>query len=309
MRRFLFVLLVSVFQILFFSNDLYASTLVKRENRVNHTTMYVEGYNLKKSDNMGSNSSSVYSYDRYFENAKPVFDSIPSVFMACFTQCQELEGLLAGRFVCHLQLQPDGTIAGVVFSTEEQYADFLTDSLIEAMTNAIKDRHFASFTFTDYVMVSVPITNQVINERYNTILSASPKTLSLSQIKDTEWRQIFEEDKGYSRTVRITSESAVWSVIESGTKNDVSNEEYYLTDEEPMLLPEKDQFYFDHAQVGKNTEGKYIMVYEKNTDTTRYYIVKDYDSSHLYLEVPASYLIHNGEKVYMSKSWVMKLEK
>lgn len=139
--------------------------------------------------------------------------------------------------------------------------------------------------------------------------SNAQKTISLSQLKDTEWKQIYDSDRGYSRTVRITSESAVWSVIESGTKNDVSNEDYYLTDEEPMLLPGKDQFYFDHTQVGKNSEGKYIMVYKKNTDTTRYYIVKDYDSSHLYLEVPASYLTHNGEKVYMSKSWIMKLEK
>lgn len=165
------------------------------------------------------------------------------------------------------------------------------------------------FSSNDLYASSFVKRENTLNQTEMYVEGLAPKTLFLSQLKDTEWRQISEIDRGYSRIVRITLESAVWSVIESGTKQDVSNEEYYLTDEEPLLPPGKDQFYFDHTQVGKNTEGKYIMVYEKDTDTTRYYIVKDYDSSHLYLEVPASYLIHNGEKVYMSKSWVMTLEK
>mgnify|MGYP003290500013 CR=1 FL=1 len=139
--------------------------------------------------------------------------------------------------------------------------------------------------------------------------SNAQKSISLSQLCGTEWRQIFEEDKGYTRTVHFSSELAVWSVIESNTKKDVLTEEYYLTNEEPLLLPGKDEFLFDHTLVGKNTEGKYIMIYDKSAETVKYYIVKDYDSSNLYLEVPASYLIHNGEKVYMSKSWTISLKK
>lgn len=139
--------------------------------------------------------------------------------------------------------------------------------------------------------------------------SNAQKTISLSQLKGTEWKQIFDSDRGYSRTVRISSELAVWSVIESNTKKDVLTEEYYLTNEEPLLLSGKDEFLFDHSQVGKNTEGKYIMIYDRSAETVKYYIVKDYDCSNLYLEVPASYLIHNGEKVYLSKSWNMILRK
>lgn len=141
------------------------------------------------------------------------------------------------------------------------------------------------------------------------ISSYAQKAITLSQIRDTEWCQVFDTERTTNRIVRISTRTASWSIIHSGTQIDEINEEYYLTNEEPILRSDNDGFLFDHSQVGNNQKGKYIMVYDKKTETTKYFIVKDYNSTYIYLEVPASYLIHKGEKVYLSESWIMTLKK
>lgn len=140
--------------------------------------------------------------------------------------------------------------------------------------------------------------------------SFAQKRISLSQLKDTEWEQILDSNNGSTRTLRFSSDLAIWSNKESsGIYKAVLNETYYLVNEEPIRPSSNDEFLFDPVLVGKNQEGKFIMVYNNKTETTNYYIIKDYTSTYLYLEVPAFYLFHNGEKVYLSESRTITLKK
>jgi len=132
--------------------------------------------------------------------------------------------------------------------------------------------------------------------------SFAQKQISISQLEDTEWE--LNTEKGSTRTVIFSSGLAIWSTPNSyGIK-----ERYYLTDEEPIRPATNDEFPFNQALVGRNQKGKYIVVYNNETETTNYYIVKDFTSTYLILEVPASYLWHNNEKVYMSQSRTFTLK-
>ena len=141
---------------------------------------------------------------------------------------------------------------------------------------------------------------------FGVLSSFAQKPISMSQIKDVEWKVV---DNKWGRTAQVSIDSISWFIEESGTKVKVLNEMYYLTNEEPVFQPDKDEWFFDHSQVGRNAEGKYIMLYEKESESTHYYIVKDYDSNSIYLEEPAFYFIHNGEKVYMTESRTITLKK